>query len=122
MIPLPDQIDEAVNYIKSLEAKVKMAQEKKQRLMMMMGKKRSHACCSSTSYSSNETKRSLNSPQIQIHEIGLSLQVILMNGLDNQFIFYEIICILHQENLEVISTNSSLVGDSLMVNVLQAQV
>ncbi|XP_028761647.1 transcription factor bHLH162-like [Neltuma alba] len=115
MIPLPDQIDEAINYIKSLEAKVKMAQEKKEKLM---GKKRSHACCSSSSF---ETKRSRNSPQIQIHEMGSSLEVVLINGLDNQFIFYEIICILHEENVEVVSANSSLAGDS-MLNVVHAQI
>ncbi|KAK4286150.1 hypothetical protein QN277_002746 [Acacia crassicarpa] len=119
MIPLPDQIDEAINYIKSLEAKVKMVQEKKERLMM--GKKRSHACCSSSSFETERKRSLMNSPQIQIHEMGSSLEVVLINGLDNQFIFYEIICILHQENVEVVSANSSLVGDS-MLNVVHAQI
>ncbi|XP_054817141.1 transcription factor bHLH162-like [Prosopis cineraria] len=116
MIPLPDQIDEAINYIKSLEAKVKMAQEKKERFM---GKKRSHACCSSGSFET--IKRSLNSPQIQIHEMGSSLEVVLINGLDNQFTFYEIIRILHEEEVEVVSASSSLAGDS-MLNIVHAQI
>ncbi|KAL2331685.1 hypothetical protein Fmac_019266 [Flemingia macrophylla] len=109
-----DQIDEAINYIKSLQARMKMAQKKKERLMET---KRSRSGCSSAS----EAQRSLKLPRIETHETGSSLEVILTCGVDNQFIFREIIRILHEENVEVISTNSSIVGDS-MLHVVHGEV
>ncbi|KAI4333951.1 hypothetical protein L6164_018699 [Bauhinia variegata] len=112
-LPLPDQIDEAISYIKSLETKVKVAKEKKESLT----RKRSHTCCSS----SFETMGSLKSPKIEIHEVGSSLQIVLISGLDSQFIFYEIIRILHEENIDVVSANSSLAGNS-MSHVVHAQI
>ncbi|RDX61006.1 Transcription factor bHLH162 [Mucuna pruriens] len=113
-IPMPDQIDEAINHIKSLERKVKVAQEKKERLME---RKRSRTGCSSAS----ETQRRQKSPKIEIHETGSLLQVILTCGVDNEFIFCEIIRILHEENVDVITVNSSMVGDS-MLHVVHGEV
>ena len=115
-VPLPDQIDEAVNYIKSLETKVKMAKEKKERLLM--GRKRSRGCNCSSAF---ETKESLKSTKIEIHELGSTLEVVLKCGFENQFIFNEMIRILHEENIEVMSANSSLAGDS-MIHVVHAEV
>ncbi|TKY48873.1 Transcription factor bHLH36 [Spatholobus suberectus] len=96
-----DQIDEATNYIKNLETKVKMAQEKKESLMQ---RKRSRSDCSTTS----------EAPKIEIREMGSSLQIILTCGFDNQFMFSEVIRILHEENIEVKSAHSSLAGNSML--------
>ena len=115
-LPLPDQIDEAINYIKSLEEKVKIARERKESLV---SRKRSHTGSSSSAF---ETKgKCLISPQIEIRETGSSLEIVLISRLDNQFIFYEIIRILQEENIEVVSANSSLSGDSIF-HVVHAQV
>ena len=118
-LPLPDQVDEAINYIKSLEAKVKMAQEKKENLQGI--RKRSRGCFSNNSANFAATSGFPKSPQLEIHEVGSSLQVVLTCGLDHQFIFYEIIQILHEENIDVRSANSSLAGDS-MLHVVHAEV
>ncbi|QCE09679.1 Achaete-scute transcription factor-related [Vigna unguiculata] len=103
-----DLIDEAANYIKNLETKVKIAAEKKESLMQ---KKRSRSGCSSTS----------QAPKIEIHEMGSSLQIILTCGFDSNFILTEIIRILQEETIEVKSIHSSRNGNS-MLQVLQAQV
>ncbi|KAI5412951.1 hypothetical protein KIW84_057538 [Lathyrus oleraceus] len=105
-LPLPDQIDEAINYIKSLETSLKSAKEKKESLMR---NKRSRSGCSSSSR-----------PKIEIHENGSSLQVIVTCGVDEQFIFCEIMRILHEDHVEVISVNSSLAGDSV-IHVVHAE-
>lgn len=122
-MPLPDQIDEAINYIKRLEGKVKMDKEKKERLLM--------GTSTSSSSSSRNNKRSRGGggdfsaaakpPQFEIHETGSSLEVVLRCGLESQFIFYEIIRVLHEENVEVRSANSSLAGDSVL-HVVHAEV
>ncbi|TKY45889.1 hypothetical protein E2542_SST30084 [Spatholobus suberectus] len=85
-----DQIDEATNYIKNLETMVKTAQERKESLME---RKRSRSDSSSTS----------KAPKI-----------ILMCGFDNQYIFSEIVRILHEENIEVKSVHSSFAGNSML--------
>ncbi|XP_061351837.1 transcription factor bHLH162-like [Gastrolobium bilobum] len=113
-LPLTDQVDEAIKYIKILEGKVKMAQEKKE---SFGGKKRSHDCCSSSFATTSCPK----SPQLEVHEMGSSLELVLTCGLETQFIFYEIIRILHEENIEVKSANSSLAGYS-MLHVVHAEI
>ncbi|XP_058776880.1 transcription factor bHLH162-like [Vicia villosa] len=110
---LPDQIDDAKNYIKSLETNLKLAKEKKESLMR---NKRSLSGCSSSSGSKGSNK----SPRIEIHENGSSLQVIVTCGVDDKFIFYEILRILHEDHVEVISANSALIGDSV-IHVVHAE-
>lgn len=119
VLPLPDQVDEAINYIKSLEAKVKMAQEKKESLQ---GAKKRYRGCFSNNNGANLAAAPLpKSPQLEIQEVGSSLQVVLTTGMDNQFIFYEIIRMLHEEKIEVRSLNSSFTGDSVL-HVVHAEV
>ncbi|CAI8584117.1 unnamed protein product [Vicia faba] len=112
-LPLPDQVDNAINYIKSLETDLKLAKEKKESLMRS---KRLRSGCSSSS----GAKGSIKSPKIEIHENGSSLQVIVTCGVDEQFIFCEIMRMLHEDRVEVISANSSLVGDSV-IHVVHAE-
>ncbi|XP_061987711.1 transcription factor bHLH162-like [Populus nigra] len=97
--PLPDQIDEAMSYIKSLEEKLEETKEKKESLTFATSK----------------------SPKlIKIQETGSALEIVFTSGLDNQFLFYEIISILHEEGVEVVSANSQALGDSFF-HVVHAQ-
>lgn len=111
--PLPDQLDEAINYIKSLEEKLKKSKETKESLA---GRKRSYNC--TTAY---ESMSSSKPPQLQIREIGSALEIVLISGLDNQFIFYDIIRILHEESVEVVSASFQVAGNSIF-HVVHAQV
>ncbi|XP_058776889.1 transcription factor bHLH162-like [Vicia villosa] len=113
-LPLIDQVDDAINYIKSLETNLKLAKEKKERLMRS---KRSRSGC----LSSSGAKGSVKSPKIEIDENGSSLQVIVTCGVDEQFIFYEILRILQEDHVEVISANSSSIGDSV-IHVVHAEI
>ncbi|XVE66180.1 hypothetical protein DITRI_Ditri08aG0059600 [Diplodiscus trichospermus] len=110
----PDQIDEAVNYIKSLETRLKESREKKESLM---GRKRSYRCTKSAA----EMRASLKTPEISINEKGSAIEVALMTGQDSQFMFYEIIRIVHEEGAEVLNANFSVVG-SIIFHVVHAQV
>ncbi|XP_030932187.1 transcription factor bHLH162-like [Quercus lobata] len=113
-LSLPDQIDEAIKYIKSLETKLKKSKEKKESLCVN-GRKRSYTC---TSF---DAKSSLKSPKMEIREMGSALEVVLITGLDNQFLFYEIIHILHEEQAEVLTANFSISGDSIF-HVVHAEI
>lgn len=113
---MSEQVEEAINYIKMLEEKVKMGQEKKESLVGVIKNKRSRTTTTTTT-----APAAAKSPRFEIHETGSSLQVVFRCGLDSQFIFYEIIRLLHEENVEVITANSSLLGDSFL-HVLHAEV
>lgn len=120
-LSLPEQIDEAINYIKSLEENVQKSKQKRDSLNF--DRKRSYECCSSSS-GSFETARSApgaKSPQIQIHENGSTLEVVLSTGLHNQFIFYDIIRILDQEQADVVHASFSASGDSIL-HLVRAEV
>ncbi|PNS91369.1 hypothetical protein POPTR_019G099400v4 [Populus trichocarpa] len=111
--PLPDQIDRAINYIKSLEEKLEKAREKKESLTR--SRKGSYTCTFDP-LSSAASK----SPQLKIHEIGSVREIVLTSGLGNQFLFYEIISILHEEGVEVVSANFQALGDSFF-HIVHAQ-
>ncbi|KAI3440752.1 BHLH domain-containing protein [Psidium guajava] len=102
---LPDQIDDAIRYIKALDTAVKEAKDKKENLM---GKKRP----SSSLSTSSSTSAAIKSPQIEIRVRDSSLEVILTSGLHDQFIFSEILRMLHEEKVEVLNANFSVVGNS----------
>ncbi|KAK3184127.1 hypothetical protein Dsin_031413 [Dipteronia sinensis] len=116
-LPLPDQIDEAVNYIKTLEKKLQESKEKKQNLMGSSRKRPLRSYSAPTDMASSSSIP----PQIEIHETGSTLELILTSGLDNQFIFYEVIRILHEESAEVVSANFSVVGNKIL-HVVHAEI
>lgn len=109
---MPDQIDEAINYIKSLETKLKMYEEKKESLM---GRKRSSPC------TNIEATANPRAPQIEVREMGSTLQIVLITRPDNQFLFSEVIHILYEEQAEVLNASYSASGDSIL-HVVYAEV
>ncbi|CAJ1956600.1 unnamed protein product [Sphenostylis stenocarpa] len=104
-LAVPDQIDEAIKHIQTLDMRLKMAKEKKERLM-----ERKRTCSGSSG--AFEAGGRLKPPKMEIHETGSAIEIILTCGVDYHFVLCEIIRILHEENVEVITANSSFVGDS----------
>ncbi|XP_059664664.1 transcription factor bHLH162-like isoform X2 [Cornus florida] len=103
---LPDQIDEAVKYIKMLQQKLEKSKNMKEN---SLGSKRSYTC---TTNEMNAYNTSLKSPLIEIHQMGPALHVVLISGLSNQFIFYEVIRMVHEEGAEVVNASFSMIGES----------
>ncbi|KAL6137979.1 hypothetical protein ACLB2K_063267 [Fragaria x ananassa] len=116
-LSLPEQIDEAINYIKTLESNMQKLKQKRDNLKI--GRKRSYELCSNTR--SAAATSTAKSPQIQIHEIGSTLEVVLSTGLHNQFIFYDIIRILDQEQADVVHASFSASGNSIL-HLVRAEV
>ncbi|TQD75015.1 hypothetical protein C1H46_039455 [Malus baccata] len=112
-----NQIDEAINYIKSQESKLQKLKEKKESLMRT--RKRSYA----TACVNVEGSRSAKARQIKIHEIDSTLEVVLISGLENhQFMFYEIIRLLDEEHSNVVHANLfSTLGDSTF-HIVRAEI
>ncbi|XP_060211443.1 transcription factor bHLH162-like [Lycium barbarum] len=105
---LPDQVDAAITYIKSLE--IKLEKNKMQLEKLRTSKKRPNLCMAI--HDPNPTTKL--SPQIEVHEMSPTMDVILMTGLDNLTMFYNIIRLLHEEGFKVVNANFSLEGNSTM--------
>lgn len=101
---LSDQLDEAINYTKTLQEKLEKMKERKESLMGI----------DKMSESTNKgTTIDLKSPHIEIQVLGSALVVHLVSGLDNQFMFYKSICILEEEGAEVVNASFSTMGDKV---------
>lgn len=109
---LPDQLDEATKYIKRLQTNLERMKERKDRLMGIE-KPDATAATSSSGNSSGTITTGLRSPQIEIHEMGSALEVVLTTGLDFQFMFIETIRLLHEEGVEIVNASFNVVEDTI---------
>ncbi|XP_074267762.1 transcription factor bHLH162-like [Silene latifolia] len=121
-MPLPDQIDEATNYITQLHGNVENLRQ--QRDSLRGGGSGSGSGGSGSGSGSSRGRRTglSNSPvQVQINETGGALEIILVTGLECQFVFTEAMRILSEENVDVIDANYSVV-ESTVFHTIHAQV
>ncbi|KAJ8444140.1 hypothetical protein Cgig2_029915 [Carnegiea gigantea] len=108
---LPDQIEEAINYIKNLQEDVGKLKQKKDSLLGI-----------DTSKANSRKRLLLNSPvQIEVNENGGGLEVTLVTSLECQFVFTEVIRILHEESAEVFDASYSVVGGPVF-HTIHAQI
>ncbi|XP_010057407.2 transcription factor bHLH162 isoform X1 [Eucalyptus grandis] len=111
-LSLPDQLGEAANYIRSLQVKVEKMREQKEQLLEV-GK-------------INTTMNSgpmigFKSPEIRIWNNKSILEVVLVTGLDGQFMFNETVQVIHEEGADIVNASSSYVGDA-MLHTIHAKV
>ncbi|XP_019424949.1 PREDICTED: transcription factor bHLH100-like isoform X1 [Lupinus angustifolius] len=97
---LSDQLQEATNYIKTLEMKLEKMKDKKNRLLEIQRENMSM------------NKGGSKPPQIEIQQMGLALVIGLITGLDFQFMFKECIRFLLEEGAYIVSANYIVSGDS----------
>ncbi|XP_055808469.1 transcription factor bHLH162-like [Solanum dulcamara] len=105
---VPDQIDAAVKYIESL--KMKLEKSKKHLKDLKMGPKRDQLL-NATNEPGPTTK---SPPQIEFHEMGPNMVVVLITSLENIATFNKIIRLCHKEGVEVVSTSFKLNGNSTL--------
>ncbi|KMT04229.1 hypothetical protein BVRB_8g183050 isoform B [Beta vulgaris subsp. vulgaris] len=105
-LTLSDQIDEATKYIKQKEEIIAELKQKKDHLVDVNGKL------------SSRKGYSLNSPvQIEVHVKGSALEVILVTGLECEFVFTEAIRIVLEEHAEVVNASYSVVGTTVFHSI-----
>ncbi|XP_049402581.1 transcription factor bHLH162-like [Solanum stenotomum] len=108
IMTVPDQIDAAVNYIETL--KMNLEKNKKHLEKLKMDLKRAQSL-----NSTNEPGPSTKSPpQIEFHEMGPNMVMVLINGLINIATFNNIIRLCYVEGVEVVSTRFELNGNSTL--------
>ncbi|KAM3287213.1 hypothetical protein P3S67_020643 [Capsicum chacoense] len=99
---LAEQIDATEKYIKGLEMKL----EKSKMYLEQLRPK----SLNSTNGPSPSTE---SPPQIQVHEMGPNMVVVLITSLDNIATFNNIIRLFHEEGVEVVFTQFQLNGNSM---------
>ncbi|CAH8368291.1 unnamed protein product [Eruca vesicaria subsp. sativa] len=103
-LTLPDQLDEAANYIKKLQVNVEKKRERKRKLV---------ATGSSSMSSSGGVSVPRRLPKIEIQETGPLLLIFLVTSLEHKFMFHEIIGVLTEESgAEITYAGSSTVDDT----------
>lgn len=95
---LPDQLEEATDYIKKLQTRLERMKERRDNINAGRVKVISEALMA----------RVMKVPQVEIHQMGSVLEVILITGLDCQFLFSETIRVLHEEKAEVVNASFSV--------------
>ena len=102
---LADHLDEAANYIKNLEKHLEKLRQKKDCLVAIAKQNIASISC--------KANGGLRPPQIEVHEMGSALTVVLVTGLNHKFMFNETIRVLHEEGAEIVYAGFSIVDDTV---------
>lgn len=104
-----DQLDEAAAYIKILTERIEALNRRKAQLI-------NHGA--TTNY---VARTSSKPPILTVRELGYGVEVVLISGLNKNFLLSQVISIIEQEAAEVLTINVARVGDSI-IHTLHAQV
>ncbi|XP_074272224.1 transcription factor bHLH162-like [Silene latifolia] len=102
---LPDQIDQATNYIKKLQEDVENLKKTKESALHSNANNNVH---------NNMLKSRV---KIDVHENGSELQVVFITGSDCQIVFTQFIRILHEEHAEVLNASYSVDNNMVFHNI-----
>ncbi|KOM53770.1 hypothetical protein LR48_Vigan09g242900 [Vigna angularis] len=108
-VSLPDQVEEATNYIKKLQMNMEKMEKKKNKLL---GIERPNV-----SMNGGGERVGFKSPRIEIRQMGSAVDVVLITGLDSQFMFSETIRVLHEEGLDVVNASYNVIQDAVFHSI-----
>ena len=112
MLSQLDQLDLAASYIKQLRERVEQLKGRKEQAMRIG---------SSSDTINDKMKIGTKLPLIDLREFGSSIEVILITGLQKNFMLSEVLSILQEEGAEVVSASFSAVNDKVF-HTIHAQV
>ncbi|KAL3529587.1 hypothetical protein ACH5RR_008909 [Cinchona calisaya] len=114
MLSQKDQLDQAADYIKQLRERVEKLNRTKEVLKSKF----------ETKGTANLIKSAIpvsRIPVVKIREIGSSLEVVLVSSFRQNFALHEVIRILQEQGVEVVSVSKSIMNRSIY-HILHAQV
>ncbi|CAK9327428.1 unnamed protein product [Citrullus colocynthis] len=101
---VPDQLEEAKNYIKELQNNIEKLKEKKEKIIEMLEEDGIRRRCK------DEIKPKLL-VQVKAHQVGSSVELLLTTGSDYHFILQQILRLLRDNGAEVVNLNQSMFTD-----------
>uniref|UniRef100_A0A2P2JK19 Uncharacterized protein LOC105128559 n=1 Tax=Rhizophora mucronata TaxID=61149 RepID=A0A2P2JK19_RHIMU len=108
------QLDVAVSYIKQLKERIEKLNEIKEQ-----AGRSSRGTDNSTSM--DNMLVGLRLPIVELKDLGSTIEVVVVSGLNKNFMLYEVISILQEEGADVVSASYANLGDKL-VHTIHAQV
>ncbi|KAL9665747.1 hypothetical protein QQ045_000067 [Rhodiola kirilowii] len=100
---LPDKLDEAAKYIKKLQVSLEKLRLKKEKLQGGSGS-RQQTCADDDQFEL----------QIEVHQMGSALEVIMITGLDHQFtLFSNAVRVIREEGAEIVNANFYVSSDKV---------
>lgn len=106
-----DQVDQAITYIEKLKERIEELKRRKDKVIAQ-GK----SDCSKK-FMPTITCTSVKTPMVEVRELGSTLEVILVSGLQKNFTMQEVINILEEEGAQVVSANYSTIGDKVYCTI-----
>ena len=80
-----------------------------------------NTCTNNNTTKDTRTFRSYELPVVELKDLGSSFEVVLITGLEKNFMMYEVIGVLEDEGAEVVNASFSTVGDKVF-HTFHAQV
>ncbi|KAF6157364.1 hypothetical protein GIB67_004302 [Kingdonia uniflora] len=105
-LSLINQLDQAVDYINMLHGRIEKLKRKNQLVKGIEG-------TSSNVPIVSNALTGLRLPVLELREMGSTLEVILINGVSENLLFYRVISVLEEEGAEVGNASFSIVGDKV---------
>ncbi|KAF4356233.1 hypothetical protein G4B88_002845 [Cannabis sativa] len=124
---LPDQLDEAAKYIKKLQISIERMKEKRNSLLIDHNHNHNHnydyddhSNGNGNGNGNNGDGDDMKLPHIEIHEMGLAVEIVLITGLDFKSLFYQTIRILHEEGFDILNA-SFYVSQNTVFHTIHSQ-
>ncbi|XP_057460153.1 transcription factor bHLH162-like [Actinidia eriantha] len=114
MVSQHDQLGQAATYINQLKESV---DELKARRAIAM----TNTCTNNNTTRDTRMFRSYELPVVELKDLGSSFEVVLITGLEKNFMMHEVIGVLEDEGAEVVNASFSTVGEKVF-HTLHAQV
>ncbi|XP_010318915.1 transcription factor bHLH162-like [Solanum lycopersicum] len=111
MVTQQDQIDQAITYIEKLKERVDVLMRRKDKIIAQGTSDDSKKFMPSTSCSN------IKLPMIEVRELGSTIEVILVSCLQKKFTMQEVIIILEEEGVQVVTANFSTIGDKVYYTI-----
>ncbi|XP_019171588.1 PREDICTED: transcription factor bHLH125 [Ipomoea nil] len=132
MLSLPDQLDEAVSYIKKLQIKLERMKEKKESLRGGCSSHDHQSSSIAASRSSNggggmaAAVGGLKLPHVDIHHVDSAVEVVLITGgggvdCSQSSMFNDVLRMLHEEGADIISASFSSL-DNMVFHTIHSQI
>ncbi|KAM5572062.1 transcription factor bHLH162-like [Rosa sericea] len=121
MMTQQSQLDLAASYIKQLTERIENLKERKEKELKSKLGTSNKSSINNVDRPNKAVVVGSRLPVIKLTESGSSIEVMLISGLNKNFMFYEVISVLEEEGAEVVSANFSTVGDKVF-HTIHAQV
>ncbi|XP_057951743.1 transcription factor bHLH162-like isoform X2 [Malania oleifera] len=108
----PDQLDIAATYIKQLKERIEELKSRKNEAM-----ENSDKGATKEGNNSRQQMMGFKLPVIELRDLGSTLDVMLVSGLKQNFMLYDVIRVLEEEGNQVVSASFSTVGDKVFYSL-----